>query len=153
MKNNKQFVDLDNARVAEQRKVMEQIIKAGHCPFCLENFIKYNNKPFLKEGKFWFLVKNKWPYKHTKVHLLAIYKKHAVNLQELDPEAGKELIELMQWIEKEYQVPGGGIAMRFGDTNYSAGTVNHLHVQFIQPDIHHPDYLERPVRVKIGKTK
>lgn len=147
------FIDIDNAREQEQKQVMEDIRDADHCPFCWENLQKYHQQPIIKETKFWRLTKNQWPYRFTKMHLLAIYKEHIVDLAGIDPEAGKELIELFQWVEKEYKVPGGGWAMRFGDTDYSAGTVAHIHAQFLWPDIHHPNYLEKPVRVKIGKTK
>ena len=83
------------------------------------------------------------------MHLLVIYKQHATSLAQLVPQAGNELFELLAWIEKKYSILGGGFAMRFGDTNYSAGTVNHIHVQFIQPDIDASNY--RPVKIKIGK--
>ncbi|NCO12208.1 MAG: hypothetical protein COZ34_03525 [Candidatus Pacebacteria bacterium CG_4_10_14_3_um_filter_34_15] len=145
----KQFVDLDNAREDEQKQVMEEIIKAGHCPFCQENFKLYNSQTSLRDGKYWFMIKNRWPYKNTKVHLIAIYKQHATNLDDIDSESGKELLDFLKWAEKEYDVPGGGWSMRFGDTDYSAGTVNHIHVQFIQPDINAPEY--KPVKIKIGK--
>lgn len=143
------LVDIDNSRLEEQRVVMEQIIEAGHCPFCRENLQKYHKQEILKEGEYWLVTKNQWPYKHTKVHLLIIYKQHATNLTELDPKSGVELLEFVQWAQEKFQIPGGGWAMRFGDTNYSAGTVAHIHVQFIMPDIDHPEY--EPVRIKIGK--
>jgi ATP adenylyltransferase len=147
-----QFVDLDNARLDEQRQVMEQIVAAGHCPFCLENFRQYHKLPILKEGKYWLLTQNQWPYVHTKHHFLLILKEHQEELAELDPAAGQELIELSQWAVKEYQLPGGALALRFGDTNYSAGTVKHLHGQLIQPDILAADYADKPVKFKIGKV-
>lgn len=143
------FVDIDNSREEEQVKVMEQIIEDGGCPFCMENFQKYHQQEVLKDGKFWLLTPNRWPYKNTRYHFLAILKTHAENLQEIPQGAGEELIELFQWLEKEYQLPGGGWAMRFGDTNYSAGTVKHIHAQFIVPDIDKPEF--KPVRFKIGK--
>lgn len=146
-------VDLDNARVEEQKNVMTDILSANHCPFCTENLRKYHKEPILKETTYWILTKNQWPYAHTKLHLMAIYKNHATRLSELKPEAGIELIELFQWAEKEYDVPGGGFAMRFGDTDYSAGTVAHIHAQFLVPDIHNPNYMDKPVKIKIGKTK
>jgi ATP adenylyltransferase len=149
----KKFVDLDNARVEEQKKVMEDIADANHCPFCLENLQKYHKKPILKEGEYWLLTENQWPYENTTIHLLAIYKQHVTDLASLDPEAGKELLEMMQWAETEFKIPGGGFVVRFGDTDYSAGTVNHLHAQLLQPDIHAPTYLDKPVKIKIGKTK
>lgn len=145
-----QQVDLDNARFDEQREVMRRILDDDLCPFCLENMQKYHQEEIVKDGKFWFLTYNRWPYKHTKVHLLAIYKDHAEDLSELDPESGNELLAMMQWAQKKYQVPGGGWSMRFGDTNYSAGTVQHIHIQFIQPDLDDPDY--QPVRIKLGKN-
>lgn len=143
-------VDLDNSRLDEQREVMRQILADESCPFCLENIRKYHKQVISKDGKYWMLTPNQWPYKHTKVHFLAIYKKHAETLSEIDPESGNELLEMMQWVQKEYQVPGGGWAMRFGDTNYSGGTVNHIHVQFVQPDLDDPEYV--PVRIKLGKN-
>ena len=70
-------------------------------------------------------------------------------MSKLDPNAGKELLEFVAWAEEKYKIPGGGWSMRFGDTNYSAGTVNHIHVQFIQPDLDDPEF--KPVRIKLGK--
>ena len=144
-----QFINLANAREAEQKAVMEDIVEAKHCPFCRENLCKYHQEPILKEGKFWLVTNNQWPYKHTKHHFLLIYKVHAVSLNDLSPAAGQELFELLAEIEQAYDLKGGGFAMRFGDTDYSAGTVNHLHIQLIEPDLTDPDFV--PVRIKIGK--
>ena len=150
MKKNTSFVDLDNAREDEQRKVMKEIIAQQHCPFCLENIDKYHT-PTIKETGHWLFTKNRWPYKNAKYHFLIIYKKHAEKISDLDPSAGTELFKLLAWAEKKYQIPGGGWSMRFGSTDYSAGSVNHLHVQLIAPDIEKEDFL--PVRLKIGKEK
>jgi diadenosine tetraphosphate (Ap4A) HIT family hydrolase len=142
---------LDNARKDDQRDVMREIIAAGECPFCAENLRKYHKQPIVRETEHWLLTPNQWPYNHTKIHLLAIYKTHAERLSELTLEAGADLLALMQWAEKEYNVPGGGWAMRFGDTDHSAGTVLHIHAQFLVPDLESPGY--EPVRIKIGKRK
>jgi diadenosine tetraphosphate (Ap4A) HIT family hydrolase len=147
--NQTQFVDLENARVEEQRQEMQRIIEAGHCPFCPENVHLYHKQPNLKDGRFWFVTKNQWPYENVKLQLLAIYKSHAENLQELDPDAGEELLRFFAEIEKEMGVPGGAFAMRFGDTTHSAGSVKHIHAQFIWPDIEKPGF--KSVRFKIGK--
>lgn len=145
------FVDIENARLDEQRQVMEKIIAEGHCPFCLENLQLYHKKPFLKKGTYWWVTENQWPYENTKHHFLAIYTQHAEKLSDIQPEAGQELLQLFAEIETEFTLPGGGFAMRFGDTNYSAGTINHIHAQLIQPEIEKPDF--KPVRFKIGKTQ
>lgn len=146
----KPVVDLENYRYDEQLAVMQEIAETGACPFCMENFGNHQVDETLFDGKYWLLTYNRWPYKHTKVHLLAIYKEHAEHLSELEPDAGRELIEIFQWAVKHFEVPGGGFVMRFGDTNYSAGSVHHIHAQFIQPDIEGEEY--QPVRVKLGKS-
>lgn len=147
---NKQFIDLDNAREEEQLKVMQDIASNEHCPFCIENLKKYHKQPIIKETKYWLLTKNQWPYPNTKVHFLVIYKDHAINLSELADKSGEELLQLVKWVEKEYKIPGGGWVMRFGDTRYSAGTVNHIHAQILVPDIKKEGY--QPTRFKIGKS-
>lgn len=145
------FVDIDNAREDEQRAVMRQIIADGHCPFCSENVFKYHKRPIIKEGQYWLITENQWPYENTQQHLLAIHKHHAEVLSELTPAAGAELFQLLAELERERSFPGGGVAMRFGQTDYSAGTVNHIHAQIFVPDIDNPEF--EPVRIKIGKER
>lgn len=149
--NSNGFVDLDNARVDEQRQVMKEIIEDGVCPFCTEHLKKYHPGPWVKIGQYWIVSKNRWPYDNTAHHLLLIYKEHVQSLSEVTPDAGKELITLAAELERELQIPGGGLIMRFGDTNYSAGSVNHLHAQLIMPDIGRAGF--KPVRVKLGKDQ
>lgn len=149
----KKFVDLENARYSDQRQVMETIIKEGHCPFCPGNWQKYNPDPPLRVGKHWFLTKNKWPYENTKNHFLLVTHQHVESFKELSSEAAAELFELTTWAIEKFELAGGALALRFGDTDYSAGTVQHLHAQLIQPDIHLPNYSDNPVKLKIGKTK
>lgn len=146
-----EFVDIDNSRVEEQRREMEKIIEAGHCPFCAENLHLYHKVPNDLEGKYWIITPNQWPYENTKHHYLAILKRHVEQLYELTHDEGGELLEMLGKLQKKLDIPGGGFAMRFGDTNYSAGTVKHLHAQFIIPDIDKPDF--QPTRFKIGKSK
>ncbi|NLG06085.1 MAG: HIT family protein [Candidatus Pacebacteria bacterium] len=146
-----QFINLANAREEEQKSVMSDIADAKHCPFCREHLAKYHQQTILREGKFWIVTTNQWPYKNTKHHFLLIYKVHATDLSDLSPAAGQELFELVAEMERAYAIKGGGLAMRFGDTDYSAGTISHIHVQLIEPDITNPDFV--PVRIKIGTDR
>jgi ATP adenylyltransferase len=145
------FVDLDNGREKDQIEEMKKIVEAGHCPFCEDNLHLYHKLPNELEGKYWFITRNQWPYKNTKYHYLAILKRHAEQLHELLEEEGGELITLLGKLQKNLSAPGGGFAIRFGDTNYSAGTVRHIHAQFIVPDAEADDFI--PVRLKLGKDK
>jgi diadenosine tetraphosphate (Ap4A) HIT family hydrolase len=132
------YVNLNNARYEDQKKVMEEIAKNDHCPFCMENLAKYHKNPIIKEGKFWLLTENQWPYKKVKQQLLAIYKTHIEHITEMDPAAGAELIEIFKDEAAKRKIVGGGIAIRFG-TNPELGdygsTVAHIHAHMFEPDL------------------
>lgn len=146
--NKNNFINLNNAREDEQIAVMQTIAKQDHCPFCQENLARYHKQAILVDGQHWLATYNQWPYQHTKHHLLIIYKEHAVRLADLADEAGTELFQIVKQLEQQFGFEGGGLALRFGDTDFSAGTVNHLHVQLIVPDAMAKDF--EPVRVKLG---
>ena len=142
------YINLNNARRKDQRKVMEDILKNNECPFCWENLKKYHKKPFHKTGKYWVLTDNQWPYDYTDPHLIAINLKHTEKLADLSKTAFAELLELFQWAEKKYAVKSGGIAMRFGDVMSNGATVNHLHAHFIVPAKNKPD--DQKIKFKIS---
>lgn len=145
------FVNLKNARVEKQYQVMEAAKKRGACPFCHDQFSESELKPVIKQGKYWHLRKNRWPYKNTRVHLLAIHNTHVEKLSEISPEAAKELIDLAKWAEDKYKMSGGGIGLRFGDIKINGGTVLHLHAHIIAARITNKDDPKyKKVRFKVG---
>ena len=141
-------VDMDNARLPDQRTAMERIIARGHCPFCPENLAREHKRPLLKEGAYWLVTENQWPYKNTRAHLLFILKKHAENIGDIPADAYAELGEILRWLEAKGDIPGGGLCMRFGDTQYSGGTVRHIHAQLVVPDLEGAGY--QPTFFQIG---
>lgn len=146
--NKKQFVNLDNARLPEQRRVMEDIESNQDCPFCPDYLDKYHKEAILKKGAHWILTRNQWPYKNTDLHLLAIAAYHAERLSDLRPGSFDELQDQMVWAEEEFGVVAGGIAMRFGDVSRNGATVRHLHTHLIVPALDKP--INQKVRFKIG---
>lgn len=131
------YINISAVRRDDQRKVMEEIRDQGHCPFCPENLPKYHKSPILKEGKFWLLTENQWPYDKIKHQMLAIYKTHIEHITEMDPEAGRELIEIFAEEALKRKMAGGGVAIRFGssaDGNYGS-SVLHIHAHLIEPDL------------------
>lgn len=138
MSEKNRFIQMSAVRREDQLKVMEEIKKQGHCPFCRENLDKYHKNPILKEGKFWILTDNQWPYEKIKHQMLAIYKTHIEHINEIDPEAGKELFEIFKEETKKRKISGGGIAIRFGSNpehgNYGS-SVLHIHAHLIEPDL------------------
>lgn len=151
LKEGKDFVNLGNTRVKEQLKIMKDIKKGEYCPFCPENYEKAQLNPVIKQGKYWHVRKNRWPYKNARVHLLIIHNSHAEKLSDITPEAAKEIFELTKWIEKEYDISGGGLCLRFGDITVNGATVLHLHFHIITAEITDktdPNY--KKVRFKVG---
>lgn len=147
------YVDFENARYADQAAVMQQSEDDGVCPFCMDQIAKYHKEPIEWEGEYWVVTKNGWPYVNTKTHLLVILKKHREDITKLSSAEVTELFAALNWAIAEYKIPGGALAFRFGDTNYSAASVNHLHAHIIHSDIHAPEYAKAPVKFKIGKYK
>lgn len=129
---------MDNIRREDQKKVMGEIAEQMHCPFCPENLLKYHKKPIIKEGKYWVLTDNQWPYEKIRHQLLAIYKSHIEHIREMEPAAGAELIELFKDEAIKRNIPGGGIAIRFGSNpehGSYGNTVLHIHAHLIEPDL------------------
>ncbi len=148
------FVNVNAARTEEQLKVMEEIQEEGHCPFCAENLAKYHKASIIAEGKFWLLTENQWPYKKVKHQLLAIYKTHIEHISEMDPVAGSELFLLFGEEAKKRNIPGGGVAMRFGSSPFGSygSSVLHIHAHLIEPDLEALDETEA-WKFKFGQPK
>ncbi len=148
------FINISSIRREDQRAVMEKIREEGHCPFCRENLAKYHKNPILKEGKFWLLTDNQWPYEKVKHQMLAIYKTHVEHISEIDPEAGKELVEMFAQAARERKISGGGMAMRFGSSEHGnyGSSVLHIHAHLIEPDLAALDQ-DEAWKFKFGQPK
>jgi ATP adenylyltransferase len=131
---------MGNTRVEDQRRKMELAAEKGHCTFCLEHLGTYHDAPIEREGEFWVVSKNDYPYSHARVHMLIIHKRHIEHDDELTDEEWTELRAMKRWISSEYKIPGGALFMRFGDENYSGGTLPHLHAHIVVPDLDDPAY-------------
>ncbi len=133
----KKYINVEHVRREDQKVVMDQIAAEKHCPFCTENLAKYHKKPILKEGKYWTFTDNQWPYEKINNQLLAIYKTHIEHIRDMDPAAGAELIEFFKEEAIKRNIPGGGIAMRFGSSPHGSygNSVMHIHAHLIEPDL------------------
>lgn len=149
------FLNLENARSEDQRRVMERLSEEGKCPFCPEGIaeqeLRGEARPVIRGGTYWHVRENNWPYENTRAHLLVILDRHAEQLGELSPLEWAELLDHIQWAEAEYQITGGGFGIRFGDIRVNGATVSHLHAHIITPAITErgdPNYKE--VRFRVG---
>lgn len=127
---NKRFA----AGKGEYEDVINSIEKSNLCPFCSENF-KYHKKEILKEYGEWFLTENSWPYKDTKHHFIIICKNHKEKFSDLSNKDFENVRELVNFAIEKYDIKGGALALRFGDTDYTGATVCHLHFHIIYPEL------------------
>ncbi len=64
---------------------------------------------------------------------LIVPRRHLVKMEELEFRDWKALSELTRRCLKLGEIRGGGIMWRFGDPHMNAGTVEHLHINIIEP--------------------
>ncbi len=127
-------IDSRNARTERYKKVLSDIAHAQVCPFCPESF-KWHTKPILKREGSWLITENFQPYPNAKYHFLLVGGKHKESLAELTAEDLKSVIKLTNWATQEFDIKGGGLTMRFGETLYTGATVRHLHAHLIVPTV------------------
>lgn len=127
----KPLFEMAHTRVPTQHNKMAEATRLGICPFCWENLEKWHDAPVIKKGGFWAITENDYPYDGSKLHYLAIYKKHIASIEEMEAGAGYELFKLFSWLCKEYGIIGATIVMRFGEMKYTGATVSHLHAQIM----------------------
>lgn len=140
-----ELVDLRNVRGGKQQMRYQRSMEHGDCMFCRDKIEQYHDGPIIVERSYWYVVDNDWPYKHTRNHFLIISQRHWTELIEIPPEAMAQLREIWEFLEAAFNIPGGALCFRFGDSKYNASSVVHLHAHIVVPD------LSGPVKFTIGK--
>lgn len=132
-KNPELKVDPRNARNPKYKEIMKDIVSDGNCPLCPP--MKWHPNPILQNDNRWLITENSHPYEHTSHHFLIIPKKHIELLSDLSPRDLKSILNLANWATKEFNIKGGGLTMRFGETLYTGATIKHLHAHLIMPEV------------------
>ncbi len=119
----------------EMRKSFEA--EAHQCVFCHPN--PKINIPLFDAGT-WQVWKNPFPHDHTEQHIVGSTKRHVRFMKDLTPNEWVDFQHLIQSLGDAYYMvnsgpTGGGIAIREGSLTHNAGTVPHLHMNFIIPDL------------------
>ncbi len=128
----KPLVDPRNAsRDPNYATYLQRAEAMGVCPFCQGPWDE--NRTLHQRGS-WRIARNLWPYEGNRHYLLIISEEHKTSHDELTPEDMTSVLALAQWACKEFNITGGGLAIRFGETLYSGATVCHLHFHLIQPE-------------------
>ena len=135
MDREKQYVDTFYAKDPTYRDELLRLKAEGKCPFCWEYFkIQYADQILNREGNC-FIARLTWPYKDTDTHLMVIPDEHKEFPEELTFTEWENMLKLLDWAVQEFNIPGGAIAMRFGDPRRTGATVLHLHMHIIVPEL------------------
>ena len=62
----------------------------------------------------------------------------------------KTVSKLINWAIKKYKIEGGGLTVRFGNSDYTGATVHHLHFHLIVPKFNKKKKEVDPVYFPIG---
>ncbi len=108
------------------------IYPTRYCPFCRTE-MQRRGREAEDQTERWMLVKNEFPHKNTRQMLLIVPIRHVGSPSELDEQDWVELGALFRACGKKFGIEGGGVMWRFGDPKYNVGTVEHLHINIIQP--------------------
>jgi ATP adenylyltransferase len=122
------------AKSGEYRGVISTIEALGRCPFCPDNFL-YHKKPILKKINGWRLTENSWPYKNARKHFIIVAPVHKEQLIQLTESDVVAIFRLSQWAIKKFNIRGGALTLRFGESDVTGATVSHLHAHLIYPSL------------------
>ncbi len=105
-----------------------------YCPFCQQERAR-RSKKFTAEFCGWGLLQNEFRREDTKQMWLIVPLRHIVDPDEISGYDWTAIGHLFKQCRGRRigNMPGGGIMLRFGDPHYHAGSVEHFHVNVIEP--------------------
>ena len=90
-------------------------------------------QPKLFFGEYWYVSENKYVYDNIAHHFLIASTNPIYTYEEISKEMWLELEEIVNRLKQEYDIPGGGLCLRFGDCSYSGASLKRVHAHLIQP--------------------
>jgi ATP adenylyltransferase len=142
--------DLRNYRSNGQLAAMDALERAGICIFCPENLTADPDHLVLHETANWVIIKNKFPYKGTRLHILLVPRTHVEDILDLDADAKGEYWPLLDWVKKKFGLDFFAVGMRTGDFHRTGSSIAHAHIHVIVGDVEAPGH--EPVRFKMSSS-
>ncbi len=127
------YVDLANCRSNDQKHQYQQILEEGYDPFETVERIKKLGNEVVYENKNWIAFQNQH-YTDRKNHFVVIAKRFVTEPSELQIAEKFDLFEAYEDLTNMYDILGGMLVMRFGDTRLSGASVKHLHFHIVEPN-------------------
>lgn len=125
------YIDPRNTREQEQLDVMIRNETQGKDPLAFENIDP--EQEVLAKKKYWYVTKNRYPYKDIDYHIAIFAMEDVYDISEMSPEMWAELQEIWNELREKYELPGGALCFRFGDTLRSGASLKRVHAHIIVP--------------------
>ena len=125
---------LGNARTDEQARQMRELEADGVCLFCPPNLATgpARGPPHARTGR---VTPNEFPYRGTRLHLLLVPDEHVTDLVDLSPRGAAGLLGgAGAGPGDEHGLTYYGLAIRNGASEFTGGTIRHVHVHLLQGD-------------------
>lgn len=98
------------------------------CPFCEAELERRGRLPDA-ENAYWRLLKNEFPHKATRQMWLIVPRQHISHPDQLTPKHWTTIGEILS----ATGVDNGGVMWRFGHPRYNVGSIEHFHINVIEP--------------------
>jgi ATP adenylyltransferase len=135
-----------NFRVDEQLAEMRRLEGEGVCLFCPEQL---STAPeVLHRTALWTIVPNRYPYRETRLHLLLVPDEHVTDMADLAEDSQRDFWSALRWVKLHYGLEHYGLAARNGESEFTGGTIRHLHIHLLQGDVDDPAH--QGVRVRLS---
>ncbi len=123
------FIDPKNVRHKSQLDIMLQMEANGKDPLDPEII----DQEILFQTDFWYVSSNRFPYAEIENHFLIASRNPIYKVEDMSKEMWIDLKNVWVKLISEYNIPGGALCYRFGETTYSGASLTRLHSHLIMP--------------------
>jgi len=102
------------------------------CPFCSSELERRGRTPFATIGG-WMVLGNEFPHKNTAQMWLIVPRRHLSDPSELNGQDWRDIGGCFAVCRTDLGITDGGVMFRFGDPRFNVGSVEHLHLNVIEP--------------------
>ena len=123
------FIDPRNIRDETQLDIMLRLESNNQDPLDPEVI----EQEILFMSDYWYVSRNRFPYKEIRHQFLIISRYSIYKIEDMSEGMWLELSKIWERLVLDYDIPGGALCYRFGNTTYSGASLTRLHVHLIQP--------------------
>lgn len=123
------YIDPRNVRDALQLDIMLSREEKGEDPLNPDII----DQEILFFTDYWYVTKNRFPISSVEHTFLVVSKLPIYNVEDMTKEMWEDLKNIWDKLRNDYNLPGGAICQRFGDTQRSGATLKRIHTHIIVP--------------------